>query len=84
MLDFLLAADSLRRARAMTVKGPTVQAMNHAYARLSLTPARTEELPIELNQLRGAIESVNHRVDFDLDPFDFRVALLATAAGAKP
>ena len=68
----------------MTVKGPTVQAMNDAYARLSLTPARTEELPLELNQLRGAIESVNGRVDFDVDPFDFRVALLATTAGAKP
>lgn len=68
----------------MTVKGPTVQAMNDGYAQLSLTPARTEELPLELNQLRGAIESVNRRVDFDVDPFDFRVALLATTAGAKP
>jgi hypothetical protein len=68
----------------MSVKSQTVQTMNEAYAQLSLAPARTEDLPIELNQLRAAIEAVNHRVDFDVDPFDFRVALLATSAGAKP
>jgi hypothetical protein len=68
----------------MTVKARTVQAMNEAYARLLLTPLRIEELPIELNQLRDAIEDVNHRVDFDVDPFDFQVALLATVVEGKP
>jgi hypothetical protein len=63
----------------MSVKGDTVRAINEAYAGLSLKPARIEELPIELNQLRSAIEAVNPRVDFDIDPSDFRVALLETA-----
>jgi hypothetical protein len=40
-------------------------------------------LPIELEQLRCAIEAVNAKVDFDVDPFDFRAALLDVAAGAK-
>lgn len=63
----------------MSVKADTVRAINEAYAGLSLNPARVEELPIELNQLRSAIEAVNRKVDFDVDPFDFRVALLETA-----
>jgi hypothetical protein len=67
----------------MSVKADTVRAMNEAYAGLSLKPARVEELPIELNQLRSAIEAVNRRVDFDVDPFDFRVALLETAERSK-
>jgi 5-bromo-4-chloroindolyl phosphate hydrolysis protein len=67
----------------MSVKADTVRAMNEAYARLSLKPARVEEIPIELNQLRSAIEAVNRRVDFDVDPFDFRVALLETAERTK-
>jgi hypothetical protein len=67
----------------MSVKADTVRAMNEAYARLALDPARIEELPIELNQLSSAIEVVNRKVDFDIDPFDFRVALLETAADPK-
>jgi hypothetical protein len=67
----------------MSVKADTVRAMNEAYAGLSLKPARVEEIPIELNQLRSAIEAVNRRVDFDVDPFDFRVALLETAERSK-
>jgi hypothetical protein len=31
-------------------------------------------------QLREAIEAVRGKVTFDVDPFDFRAALLATAA----
>lgn len=68
----------------MTVKGETIRAMNEAYAGLSLTPARTQELPIEQNQLRDAIETVGSRVAFDVDPFDFQVALLATAWRTEP
>jgi hypothetical protein len=67
----------------MSVKPDTVRAINEAYAGLSLKPARVDELPIELNQLRSAIEAVNRKVDFDLDPFDFRVALLETAEKSK-
>ena len=67
----------------MSVKADTVRAMNGAYAGLSLKPERVEELPIELNQLRSANEAVNRKVDFDTDPFDFRVALLETAEGSK-
>jgi hypothetical protein len=67
----------------MTVKGETVRAMNEAYAQIALTPARSEELPIELEHLRRAIEAVNARVAFDIDPFDHRVALLETAPAAS-
>ena len=67
----------------MTIKGETVRAMNVAYARLSLTPERTDQLPIELEQLGGAIEAVNFKVDFDVDPFDFRAALIETAEAKR-
>ena len=56
-----------------------VRVMNEAYARLKLTPARMEELPIELEQLAHAIEVVDARVDFDVDVSDFRNALLSLA-----
>ena len=65
------------------VKGDVVRAMNDAYAKLSLEAARIEELPIELEQLRQAIEAVNAKIEFDLDPFDFRVALMEIAAEAR-
>src|SRR5262245_40246185 len=71
------------RGDAMTVKRDTVRAMNDAYAGLSLKPARIEELPIELQQLRSAIEAVRAKVDFDVDPFDFQVALKETARSRK-
>jgi hypothetical protein len=59
------------------IKSDLVRVMNDAYARLKLEPARIEELPIELEQLRRAIEAVNGKVDFDVDPSDFRAVLLA-------
>lgn len=65
----------------MIVKAETVRAMNEAYAGLALKAARAEELPIELNQFRSAIEAVARTVDFDVDPFDFRAALVETARG---
>jgi hypothetical protein len=61
------------------IKSELVRVMNEAYARLQLEPARIEELPIELEQLRRAIEAVDGRVDFDIDPSDFRAALLSVA-----
>jgi hypothetical protein len=65
------------------INSELVRTMNEDYAKLQLEAARTEELPIELEQLRCAIEAVNAKVDFDVDPFDFRAALLDVAAGAK-
>jgi hypothetical protein len=65
------------------IKSDLVRAMNESYARLQLKAARVEELPIELEQLRRAIEAANLKVDFDIDPFDFRAALLDVAAGSK-
>jgi hypothetical protein len=65
------------------IKSELVRLMNEAYARLRLEPARIEELPIELEQLRAAIEAANPKVDFDVDPHDFRAALLEVAASQK-
>jgi hypothetical protein len=61
------------------IKSEFVRLVNEAYAKLQLQPARIEELPIELEQLSRAIEAVNAKVDFDIDPSDFRAALLAIA-----
>ena len=65
------------------IKSDLVRAMNESYAKLQLEAARVEELPIELEQLRRAIEAANSKVDFDIDPCDFRAALLDVAAGPK-
>ncbi len=65
------------------IKSDLVRAMNESYTKLQLDAARVEELPIELEQLRRAIEAANRKVDFDVDPFEFRAALLDVAAGAK-
>ena len=63
------------------VKSDLVRRMNEDYAQLQLDAARIEELPIELEQLRRAIEAANPKVDFDTDPSDFRAALLELSAG---
>lgn len=63
------------------VSSDLVRQMNENYARLRLEAARIEELPIELEQLRKAIETASAKVDFDTDPNDFRAALLELAAG---
>ena len=63
------------------VKSELVRRMNEDYAQLRLEAARIEELPLELEQLRKAMEVANPRVDFDTDPYDFRVALLELAMG---
>jgi len=65
------------------IKSDLVRAMNEGYAKLQLDRARVEELPIELEQLRRAIEAANPKVDFDSDPFEFCAALLDVAAGSK-
>ncbi len=65
------------------IKSELVRLMNEAYARLTLKPERIDELPIELEQLRAAIEIANTKVDFDTDPHDFRAAQLEIAAGKR-
>ena len=65
------------------IKGELVRRMNEDYAQLRLEAARIEELPLELEQLRKAMEATNARVDFDIDPHDFRAAQLEVAAGGK-
>lgn len=64
------------------IKNDLVRWMNEDYAQLRIGPARIEELPIELEQLRTALETVNPKVDFDTDPYDFRVAQLELAAAS--
>jgi hypothetical protein len=65
------------------IKSDLVRRMNEDYAQLALEAARIEELPVELEQLRQAMETANARVDFDVDPYDFRAAQREVAAGGK-
>ena len=65
------------------IKSDLVRVMNESYAKLQLEAARVQELPVELEQLRRAIEAANPKVDFDIDPSDFRAALLDVAAEPK-
>ena len=59
--------------------GAYVRSTNEAYAGIALSDARCEELPIELEQLRAAIETVRRPVRFESEPADFRAALIETA-----
>jgi hypothetical protein len=61
------------------IKSDLVRTVNEQYAQLRLQAARMEELPIELEQLRRAMEASNAKVDFDVDPHDFRAALMEVA-----
>jgi hypothetical protein len=61
------------------LNGAYVRVANDVYARIALSDARSEELPIELEQLRAAIETVGRPVLFEAEPADFRVALLELA-----
>lgn len=65
----------------MPISGSDIRTIDESYARLKLERERSEELKIELNQLSDAIESVAYRVQFDVDPFDFRSALMEVKAG---
>jgi hypothetical protein len=64
--------------------GDYVRAANEAYAGIAMSEARSEELPVELGQLRAAIEAVGDAVTFDADPSEFRAALLALAEKPDP
>jgi hypothetical protein len=61
------------------LNGAYVRAANDVYAAIALSGARTEELPIELEQLRSAIETVRRPAQFESEPADFRAALLDLA-----
>ena len=55
----------------MTVTPATVETVNRERQQIPVTPVRTAELPVELNQLAAAIARVRDRLDFDQDPSDF-------------
>ena len=61
------------------LNGAYVRAANEAYAGIAMSEARSEELPIELTQLRAAIETVRQPALFESEPADFRAALLELA-----
>jgi hypothetical protein len=63
--------------------GAYVRAANEAYAGISLSRTRPDELTIELEQLRAAIETVRQPIAFDTDPSDFRAALLSVAKDTR-
>ena len=66
------------------LNGAFVRAANEVYAGIALSEARSEELPIELGQLRAAIETAREPVAFEAEPADFRAALLALAGEQQP
>jgi hypothetical protein len=61
------------------LNGAYVRAANETYAGIALSETRSQELPIELEQLRAAIETVRRPVLFESEPADFTVALLELA-----
>lgn len=64
----------------MRVESDTIAAMNRDFAELRITPARLEDLRIEIDQLACGAYGVRARLEFDLEPSDFLTALLAMAA----
>jgi hypothetical protein len=63
--------------------GAFIRSANDAYAGISLSATRPDELTIELEQLRAAIETVSEPIAFDTDPADFRAAILSVAKGTR-
>jgi len=66
----------------MSVGPKMIREINEAVQGIPLPDIRVEELPVELNQLHAAIRTNRPRVDFDVDPNDFRRALSATSEAA--
>jgi hypothetical protein len=60
-----------------------ILALNLTGPDLPIDPARAEQLAQELARLRAAAESARRRVDFDIDPFDFRLALIQSSNGRQ-
>jgi hypothetical protein len=63
----------------MSVGPRMIREINEAVQGVPLPDIRVEELPVELNQFHAAILKNRPRVDFDIDPNDFRRALGTTA-----
>ena len=59
----------------MSVGPRMIREINEAMQGVPLPDIRVEELPVELNQFHAAILKNRPRVDFDIDPNDFRRAL---------
>ena len=62
----------------MRITPKTVAEVNQAIQKIALPEMRVQELPVELNQLLAAAVANRARLDFDLDPADFRRALIGT------
>ena len=56
----------------MTITRKTVERLNDECRRIPLSGERAAELPIELNQLREAVEAARRTHDFDRKPADFQ------------
>ena len=63
----------------MSIRPATVRHMNDDLVRIEMSPERSEQLTIELDQLKAAIETVGSKIRFDVDPHDFLVATNETA-----
>ena len=60
----------------MAIKPETVRRINADYAGITVDESREAELAVELTQFLDASERGRRRLDFNLDPADFRVALI--------
>ncbi len=56
----------------MAISRKTVERLNDECRRIPLSEERAAELPIELNQLRDAVEAARTAHDFDREPADFQ------------
>jgi hypothetical protein len=63
----------------MAITPATVRAINEAVQGIPLPDVRVEEVPVELNQLHAAAVTNRARLDFDVEPSSFRLALHQTA-----
>ncbi len=57
------------------IASETLRALNEALARIPLSERQIAELPIELDQLASAAESVRPLLEFDGDPSRFTAIL---------
>lgn len=64
----------------MAISPATVRAVNEAVQTIPLPEVRVQELPVELNQLLAAAVANRARLDFDVDPGDFRRTLVPGGA----
>jgi hypothetical protein len=67
----------------MPIDRETVRRINADYAGITLDEPREAELAVELTQFLDASERGRHRLDFNLDPHDFRVALIETGLAER-